>query len=50
MTTAPEYEIVVIVPGEGTEGWEQLRQQCWDLRVEVYVQEQGYSLEDELDK
>ena len=46
---APAHEIIV-VPAVGQPGREELRQQCYDLRVEVFHHEQGFSVEDEFDK
>lgn len=44
----PAHEIIV-VPAVGQPGREDLRQQCYDLRVEVFHNEQGFSVEDEFD-
>jgi hypothetical protein len=45
----PAHEIIV-VPTAGEPGREELLQQCYDLRVEVFHREQGFSLEDEFDE
>ncbi|KIP12759.1 hypothetical protein PHLGIDRAFT_97410 [Phlebiopsis gigantea 11061_1 CR5-6] len=45
----PAHEIIV-VPGVGQPGRDELRQQCYDLRVEVFHREQGFSVEDEFDQ
>ena len=44
----PAHEIVV-VPAPGEPGRDELLQHCYDLRVEVFHREQGFSLEDEFD-
>lgn len=50
MATIPSYELVVIDPSAGQEGWEALRQQCYDLRIDVYHHEQGFPLDTEIDE
>jgi hypothetical protein len=45
----PNHEIV-LVPSVGQSGREQLRQQCYDLRIEVFHREQGFPLDAEIDE
>ena len=46
----PPYEIIVIVPSKGTpENWKELREQCHNVRLEVFHHEQGFPAETELD-
>ncbi|EIN10515.1 acyl-CoA N-acyltransferase [Punctularia strigosozonata HHB-11173 SS5] len=44
----PAHELIV-VPSEGEER-ERLRQQCYDVRIAVFIDEQGFSIDDEIDK
>ncbi|KAL4249669.1 hypothetical protein ABKN59_007064 [Abortiporus biennis] len=44
----PDYEIIRIHK-DVTKQWEELRQQCFDLRIEVFHHEQGFPLETEVD-
>ncbi|KIO12568.1 hypothetical protein M404DRAFT_683555 [Pisolithus tinctorius Marx 270] len=46
---APDHEII-IVPAGGHPDRQPLLDQCLGIRVEVFVHEQGFSLEDEFDK
>jgi hypothetical protein len=46
---APAHEIVVI-PAHGLEGQLDLRQQCYDVRIDVFHREQGFPLETEIDE
>ncbi|KAI0920909.1 hypothetical protein AcW2_006039 [Taiwanofungus camphoratus] len=48
MTAPPEHEIVV-VPSVGQAGREELRQQCYDVRIDVFHREQKFPLETEID-
>ncbi|KAH9943238.1 acyl-CoA N-acyltransferase [Epithele typhae] len=45
----PQHEII-IVPAPGQPGFEELRQQCYDVRIEVFHREQGFPLETEVDE
>ncbi|EPS96000.1 hypothetical protein FOMPIDRAFT_1062448 [Fomitopsis schrenkii] len=47
MTTLP-HEIIV-VPDAGEPSHDELRQQCYDVRIDVFVHEQKFSLEEEID-
>ena len=49
VAAAPTYELIV-VPPPGSPDRDELLQQCYDLRVEVFHREQGFSLEDEFDE
>ncbi|THH27519.1 hypothetical protein EUX98_g6666 [Antrodiella citrinella] len=49
MSTTIEHEVITIIPRDKKESWEALRQQCWDLRIKVYIHEQGFPLGDEFD-
>ncbi|KAI0375873.1 acyl-CoA N-acyltransferase [Pilatotrama ljubarskyi] len=44
----PAHEIIV-VPAAGQPGREELRQQCYDVRIDVFHREQGFPLETEID-
>lgn len=44
----PAYEIIV-VPGPGEDGREELKEQCFDLRFTVFAHEQGFPAETELE-
>ncbi|KZT24597.1 acyl-CoA N-acyltransferase [Neolentinus lepideus HHB14362 ss-1] len=46
---APNHEII-IVPGIGEPGRTELRQQCYDVRIAVFVDEQGFPLDVEIDE
>ncbi|KAI0772135.1 acyl-CoA N-acyltransferase [Trametes elegans] len=48
MPSAPAHEVIV-VPAAGQPGHEQLRQQCYDVRIDVFHREQGFPLETEFD-
>ncbi len=41
---------IMVVPGYGEAGRDVLKQQCIDLRIEVFIHEQGFSLDDEIDE
>jgi hypothetical protein len=45
----PIHEIV-LVPSVGQSGREQLRQQCYDVRIDVFHREQGFPLDAEIDE
>ncbi|KAL7282568.1 hypothetical protein ACG7TL_004039 [Trametes sanguinea] len=49
MSTAPAYEIIT-VPAVGQPGREELRQQCYDVRIAVFHREQGFPLDTEIDE
>ncbi|KAI9000807.1 acyl-CoA N-acyltransferase [Trametes punicea] len=48
MTSVPAYEIIT-VPAVGQPGREELRQQCFDVRIDVFHHEQGFPLDTEID-
>ncbi|KZT71446.1 acyl-CoA N-acyltransferase [Daedalea quercina L-15889] len=48
MMATPQHEITV-VPGVGEPGRDELRQACYDVRIDVFVHEQGFSLDEEID-
>lgn len=50
MTGAQPAHELIVVPAAGEPGRQELLQQCYDLRVEVFHREQGFSLEDEFDE
>lgn len=41
---------IIVVPGYGETGRDVLKQQCIDLRIEVFIHEQGFCLDDEIDE
>ena len=45
----PSHEIIV-VPAVGQPGREELRQQCYDVRIDVFHREQGFPLDTEIDE
>ncbi len=49
MVSPPAHEII-IVPGVGQLGREELRQQCYDVRIDVFHREQGFPLDTEIDQ
>jgi len=44
-----EHEIIRI-PSVGQTGREQLRHQCYDVRIDVFHREQGFPLDTEIDE
>lgn len=44
-----KYEVIKI-PDTGEPGRDVLKQQCFDLRISVFVHEQGFPLEVEIDE
>ena len=50
MSTIPAHEIVIIPYGEHPEIRMKLRQQCYDVRFDVFHHEQGFPLEVEIDE
>ena len=48
-TTQPAHEII-IVPAVGEPGRDELRQQCYDVRIDVFHREQGFPLDTEIDE
>ncbi|KAI0722761.1 acyl-CoA N-acyltransferase [Earliella scabrosa] len=48
MASPPAHEIIV-VPSVGQPGREELRQQCYDVRIDVFHREQGFPLDTEID-
>ncbi len=45
----PNHEIV-LVPSVGQSARERLRQQCYDVRIDVFHREQGFPLDCEIDE
>ncbi|KAF9788415.1 acyl-CoA N-acyltransferase [Thelephora terrestris] len=43
--SAPDHEIIVVTPEMN-----ELRQQCYDIRIAVFVSEQGFSVDEEFDQ
>ena len=41
---------IILVPSVGQSGREQLRQQCYDVRIDVFHLEQGFPLDAEIDE
>jgi hypothetical protein len=41
---------IVHIPSVGQSGREQLLQQCYDIRIDVFHREQGFPLDTEIDK
>ena len=41
---------VIRIPAYGEDGHEELKRQCFDLRISVFVHEQGFPLEVEIDQ
>ena len=41
---------IVLVPAPGQPGREELRQQCYDARIDVFHHEQGFPLDTEIDE
>lgn len=50
MSTIPAHEVIVIDPSSGQAGWQGLRQQCYDVRIDVFHHEQGFPLDTEIDE
>ena len=48
-TPQPPHEII-FVPAVGQQGRDELRQQCYDVRVNVFHREQGFPLDTEIDE
>ncbi|KAI0068578.1 acyl-CoA N-acyltransferase [Artomyces pyxidatus] len=46
--SVPAHEIIV-VPAAGEAGRAELRQQCYDVRIDVFHREQGFPLDTEID-
>ncbi|EPQ59153.1 acyl-CoA N-acyltransferase [Gloeophyllum trabeum ATCC 11539] len=46
---APKHELIT-VPGVGEAGRDELRQQCYDVRIAVFIDEQGFPLDVEIDE
>ncbi|KAI0642456.1 acyl-CoA N-acyltransferase [Trametes meyenii] len=49
MATPPAHEVIV-APAPGQPGRDELRQQCYDIRIAVFHHEQGFPLETEIDE
>ena len=49
MASPPPHEIV-LVPAPGQPGRGELRQQCYDVRIDVFHREQGFPLDTEIDQ
>jgi hypothetical protein len=47
--TRPDHEVITLTP-TGVANREALRQQCYDVRVTVFVHEQGFPLDVEIDE
>ncbi|KAH8094855.1 acyl-CoA N-acyltransferase [Cristinia sonorae] len=47
--TIPPHEILIVDPTTGEGDWQTLRQQCYDVRIDVFHHEQGFPLETEID-
>ena len=47
--STPPHEIIV-VPDVGQPSRDELRQQCYDVRIDVFVHEQKFSLDEEIDR
>ena len=45
----PAHEII-IVPAVGEPGREELKQRCYDVRIDVFHREQGFPLDTEIDE
>lgn len=50
MRISPPNHEIVLVPSVGQSGREQLRQQCYDVRIDVFHLEQGFPLDAEIDE
>jgi hypothetical protein len=49
LSPAPDHEII-LVPFVGQSGREQLRQECYNIRINVFHHEQGFPLDAEIDE
>ena len=49
-TAAVPLHEVIRIPAYGEVGHEELKRQCFDLRIAVFVHEQGFPLEVEIDQ
>ncbi|KAJ8469888.1 hypothetical protein ONZ51_g8694 [Trametes cubensis] len=49
MAFAPAHEIIT-VPAPGQPGRDELKQQCYDVRIDVFHHEQGFPLDTEIDE
>ncbi|TBU33123.1 acyl-CoA N-acyltransferase [Dichomitus squalens] len=49
MAAPPPPHEIIIVPAPGQPGREELRQQCYDVRIDVFHHEQGFPLDTEVD-
>ena len=49
MADVPAHEIITVPPA-GHKGHEELRQQCYDVRIDVFHHEQKFPLETEIDE
>jgi hypothetical protein len=49
MAVPSDHEII-LVPAVGQRGREQLRQECYDVRINVFHLEQGFPLDAEIDE
>ena len=47
---APPAHEIVVVPAPGAPGRDALRQQCYDVRIDVFHREQGFPLDTEIDE
>ncbi len=49
MSISPNHQII-LVPPVGQIGREELRQECYNIRINVFHHEQGYPLDAEIDE
>jgi hypothetical protein len=49
MSASPNHEII-LVPPVGQTGRDELRQECYSIRINVFHHEQGYPLDAEIDE
>ncbi|KAI0005135.1 acyl-CoA N-acyltransferase [Russula compacta] len=49
-SSSPPGHEIILVPSVGQSGREQLRQQCYDIRIDVFHREQGFPLDAEIDE
>lgn len=49
-TTGVPVNELIIIPAVGEEGRDILKQQCFDVRIDVFHHEQGFPLETEIDE
>ena len=49
VSSAPDHE-TILIPSVGQSGREQLRQECYNIRINVFHLEQGFPLDAEIDE